>query len=621
MSANLSKIGYNYGGIAYEEACKFPQDVRNCTKCHDGSPTSTNRTAQGDNWMTVPHRAACGACHDGINFAGTATTGFQGTGITLADAKRLKAIPPQPLQQNGHAAGVQLDDAACALCHNPTRIDTELRHRPVTPPSPANALLATNANPGSPNTNTNAASIASNTSRIPPGAFTVNYEISSVSLNASRNPVILFRLLQGGVPKDLNDFATTAANPATGQKEIWDNYMGAPSLYFVYAVPQDGIAAPADFNASASVYLRDLWNNGSTAGACLGPRGTLTAPAAPGGFYTATITTAFGSGPACAQTPVAIPANAVMLTGGVGYSYNNKSTLPLTQTNVTGFPTAPATATGLTAGMPNATGGLIVIAPNAQKVATGVTPRRPIVEDARCNTCHQELGAFTEDAFHAGQRNDGTTCSWCHNPNRTSSGWSADSTSFVHSIHAAAFRTVPYNWHAPTADDGFYTVKYPGILNNCEACHLPGTFDYSAPASAIPFPNNRLYRAAAIGTAATTNFLPVTFSTSPYVDQAGATNYGTGAFVFDVNGVPTPGAANGNPLNLVTSPIATVCFACHTDGLAMSHMESNGGTIYEARGTPAIATAAATGALAKIEQCTLCHLTGKVADIAVVHHP
>ena len=130
--------------------------------------------------------------------------------------------------------------------------------------------------------------------------------------------------------------------------------------------------------------------------------------------------------------------------------------------------------------MPNATGGLIVIAPNVQKVATGYTGRRAIVEDARCNACHQELGTFTEDAFHAGQRNDGTTCSWCHTPNRTSSGWSADSTSFVHAIHAATKRTVQYNWHAVSATEGFWQIGYPGILNKCETCHVPGTYDFSA---------------------------------------------------------------------------------------------------------------------------------------------
>ena len=104
-----------------------------------------------------------------------------------------------------------------------------------------------------------------------------------------------------------------------------------------------------------------------------------------------------------------------MLTGGMGYSYNVQSTLPLTQTNVDGYPTTPtalpigASGSGYPlAGHPNKTGGLIVIAPNMQVVATGYTGRRAIVDDTKCNACHQELGAFTEEAFHGGQRNDGS---------------------------------------------------------------------------------------------------------------------------------------------------------------------------------------------------------------------
>ena len=141
-------------------------------------------------------------------------------------------------------------------------------------------------------------------------------------------------------------------------------------------------------------------------------------------------------------TGVTIPDNAVMLTGGMGYSYSNTSTLPLTQTNLPDFPVSDPVA-----GQTNKKGGLIVIAPNVQMVATGYTGRRAIVEDARCNACHQELGTFSKDSFHAGQRNDGTTCSWCHTPNRTSSGWSVDSTAFVHAIHGAAKRQ-GYVWHA-----------------------------------------------------------------------------------------------------------------------------------------------------------------------------
>jgi OmcA/MtrC family decaheme c-type cytochrome len=41
---------------------QFPRDTRDCTVCHTGSP-------QADNWKTNPTIAACGACHDDVNFA------------------------------------------------------------------------------------------------------------------------------------------------------------------------------------------------------------------------------------------------------------------------------------------------------------------------------------------------------------------------------------------------------------------------------------------------------------------------------------------------------------------------------------------------------------------------
>ena len=102
------------------------------------------------------------------------------------------------------------------------------------------------------NANTNSAWIASGSSvgRMPAGAIVPTYEVQSVSRNASKQPVMVFRWLQNGTPVPINPFATAAVNPATGQKEMWDNFMGSPSAQFVYAVPQDGIAAPADFNAS-----------------------------------------------------------------------------------------------------------------------------------------------------------------------------------------------------------------------------------------------------------------------------------------------------------------------------------------------------------------------------------
>jgi OmcA/MtrC family decaheme c-type cytochrome len=340
-------------------------------------------------------------------------------------------------------------------------------------------------------------------------------------------------------------------------------------------VPQDGIAAPADFNATVNVYLKTLWKGTGTGTAA----GTLTGPDTDG-YYTATL------------TGVTVPDSAKMLTGGLGYSYNVTSTLPLTQTNLADYPISAATATGQT----NPIGGLIVIAPNAQKVGTGYTGRRAIVADTKCNACHQELGAFTEEAFHGGQRNDGTTCSWCHRPNQTSSGWSADSTSFVHAIHAAAKREVPYNWHAASATEGFYDVTYPGVLSQCEVCHLPGTYDFSATAS-VSAMDNRLLRTVATGT------LAAAVSNSPYITTG--TAYGTGYSFNAGTGVTTEAAAT----TLVTSPTATACFACHDSTEAVAHFRINGGSIYAPRSSAMVTT----------ETCMVCHGPGRVAAIKESH--
>jgi OmcA/MtrC family decaheme c-type cytochrome len=45
----------------------FPADPRRCDACHE--PQSKTGAAQGDAWLKNPNRAACGACHDNVNFA------------------------------------------------------------------------------------------------------------------------------------------------------------------------------------------------------------------------------------------------------------------------------------------------------------------------------------------------------------------------------------------------------------------------------------------------------------------------------------------------------------------------------------------------------------------------
>ncbi|HEY2872837.1 MAG TPA: hypothetical protein VGJ56_13020, partial [Reyranella sp.] len=134
-------------------------------------------------------------------------------------------------------------------------------------------------------------------------------------------------------------------------------------------------------------------------------------------------------------------------------------------------------------------------------------------------------------------------------------------------------------------------------------CHLPGTFDFSASDSAaaagqIDGIDKRLFRTVATGTPA------ADFKNSPFI-TAGAV-YGNG-FSFNAGtGVTTAAAAT----SLVQSPTVTVCSACHDSPDAISHFQVNGAAFYQARGT------AITGTN---ESCLVCHGTGRIADIAVVH--
>jgi OmcA/MtrC family decaheme c-type cytochrome len=73
----------------------FPQDLRNCSKCHDGSRLDEDGellTPQGDNWLTKVTQQACGACHDDVDF-----NAHQGFDFIADDGT--------------------LDNSSCARCH------------------------------------------------------------------------------------------------------------------------------------------------------------------------------------------------------------------------------------------------------------------------------------------------------------------------------------------------------------------------------------------------------------------------------------------------------------------------------------------------------------------------
>lgn len=650
MGEELALQGGTYSGLPRPYETTYPQDIRNCTKCHR-SPGPNNPAPLASNWK-IPSRRACGACHDDRSF-----------------------VNPPPPGRKLHSGGPMASDNNCLMCHGTGGIGgaPDEVHVPVSLPN-ANSIYA---NPTSGSSNTNAAYVAA-AGVVPPGAKQLTYEVSSVGLDASRHPQITFRILMG----DPNATPPVAPAPVAfqtfggGITEMLPGFLGSPSAYFVYAIPQDGITAPADFNVSASGYLRNIWNGTATGGGAgaLGPRD-------PNGFYTVTL------------TGHTVPAGATMLTGGIGYTYSLGSaplftnhTLPFTEIDLTTrYPFTPNSVA--TPGAAGGIGGLIVPAPDVWKVATGFTGRRAIVDNSRCDTCHVTLGVGPD--FHAGQRNDSSSCNFCHRPNQTSSAWSANEKDFIHSIHGSEKRAVPFNWHAPSATAGYYQVTYPAILNRCEMCHLPGTFDYSLASTTSALPNMlpSTVGQGRYNRSSTTN--PTGwFSISPYVASNNAVDYGFGFATANVNatlpdGISgaqgatacTPAApcictaanpcsvdvsapytvnnvavtftqkigavtttcnggatctcttaqpctgvvaacsltapCNAQGTTLVNSPIAAACVACHDTPPAIDHMQTNGASIWEPRSTALTRP--------QKESCLICHGPNRLASIALVH--
>ncbi|MDP3879198.1 MAG: OmcA/MtrC family decaheme c-type cytochrome [Dehalococcoidales bacterium] len=94
-------VGFRQSVNDYSEVY-LPQDIRNCTTCHGAPPkgmeaeTYATLAPNADNWKTSPSRAACGACHDFIDWE---------TGRSTITDRR------------DHPGGPQTNDTLCKSCH------------------------------------------------------------------------------------------------------------------------------------------------------------------------------------------------------------------------------------------------------------------------------------------------------------------------------------------------------------------------------------------------------------------------------------------------------------------------------------------------------------------------
>jgi len=461
--ANLANgyfiVGYGGNTIDYSNI-EFPQDVRNCTTCHQESDPTV---PQASNWRTVQNTTVCSSCHDDIDFAA-----------------------------GGHVGGIN-DDAACAECH------------------------------GDQSTVDGGALRVSVVHQIPEAiaAQAFKYEVVSVTNAApGQAPTVQIRVLDptnGDAPYDIND-------PA-GPFQI----------------------------GSASLRVDIAWNNDNFGN--VDPNDDLgRAP---------------DSGAPFAPIVIDFKSGAV----NVGNNVFEKTAPAAIPTGITGSGMA------IIEGRPNVDlgNGPESIAVTAAGMAFAITDatavnRRVINDIAKCNDCHKTL------ALHGDNRVGNTQlCATCHNPNATDiqrrvagsecdielglDDVSIDLKRMVHRIHAGNVGVCGYRNSAHDYTD----VVYPGKLNNCEGCHLPGTYYPVDPTSVMG------------------STVDVGLDRSILSDDT------------------------------VISPNSAVCSGCHTSDLARNHMIQNGGDFN--------ASKTETGALISSgnETCQLCHGPGATADVKVMH--
>jgi OmcA/MtrC family decaheme c-type cytochrome len=169
--------------------------------------------------------------------------------------------------------------------------------------------------------------------------------------------------------------------------------------------------------------------------------------------------------------------------------------------------------------------------------------RRDVVDIAKCNTCHDAAGAGI--SLHGANRvSEAQVCVLCHNnnatdvarrpadPSTTPDGKAEESIDFkrmIHQIHTGQDLEngiVIYGFGGSVHD--FSSVDFIGNSNNCETCHLPGTYSTEAAAATSP------------------------------------SSIDTGADLMDPS----------DDLNI--SPVASVCSSCHDNAAARDHMLLNG---------------------------------------------
>jgi OmcA/MtrC family decaheme c-type cytochrome len=489
----------------------YPQSIENCKTCHKGT----------DNfWQTRPSAESCGSCHSAVNF----TTGAN------------------------HVGGAQPTDQFCALCH------------------PASG-------PGSSITNRHATEVSTfNNPQLPPGLFSFQYGIDTVTVDNANRAVVKFWIKQAvadasGVVGPYSFFTLPTDN--TGKVTQPAGLTGSPGFLLAWALAQDGVSAPSDYNNLGRAPA------GGTGLAGQPPSVNIVGLTVTGTStqYTATL--------ASAPFPAGATMRAVAMQGAFVQTYHNDGPPPIDNVELA--------------------------VPSVVKAVTGDAVRRVIVKSGYNATTGAPEGCLECHEFfvgHGGSRNNNVqVCVICHNPNLTTSGRTINANpinpdivalygsnpltypevadnlkALIHGFHASGddpllspnefARTYPYidirNRLNGVLLNGS-EVTYPGSLRHCTKCHNGPT---------VP----------------TGDTTPPGFVANSYKADLPANLLNTTTRITTGNPAETRAQIIGardnvpNTTDLVVSPLASACGYCHDSNAQVSHMILNGAAIQVPRG-------------------------------------
>jgi OmcA/MtrC family decaheme c-type cytochrome len=418
-------LGVGYWIVGYQDSLSnfntvlYPQDTRNCQTCHVQNVASL---PQAGDYAAVPTAAACGACHDTVNF----TTGAN------------------------HGPGIVANDTQCATCHGTT----------ATVDSGKLQVAAAHVIPEV------------------VAAAKFQYVVNSVSFttNAAHQvyPVVKFSVVDptnANAPYNiLTAAAFTGTDPGTGQPVCAN---GGTARLAIDIAWETSDYTNWGSGATASAWGQPISLNPLSVAGCAAavPLAAITGPDA-GGVFTLTSPTALPTPPAANCPPAPAGTTACAPIGNVAVVIEGHPGLVTTGPGATAI---PVTSVSSYANVGGAT-------PVARRVVVDIAKcdvcHSNLAEHGTnrnnntqvCVVCHNP--ASTDVGSRQTLTAPGIDGAWEQ---------SIDFKVMIHSIHdgnnlaAASSPFVIYGYGGSV--NNFSTVVYPGYINRCDACHV-GTSYY-----------------------------------------------------------------------------------------------------------------------------------------------